>query len=182
MHQFWKHGYEGTSIGDLVNATNVGRSSLYSEFGGKRDLFLACLAHYKVFAVSPAFECVEAEGAGLGEIEVFLQNQIRDLLELGFPVRGCLVGNTMTELAAHDPEIGAAVRNHYDRMTQGFLQAIVTEFSLGTDQHALAQSIAETLTISIHGLWAYARSVSTAASLYERADALIELVRYRLTK
>jgi TetR/AcrR family transcriptional repressor of nem operon len=46
MAAFWTRGYEATSIDDLVEATGIGRGSLYSTFGDKRQLFLAALDRY----------------------------------------------------------------------------------------------------------------------------------------
>lgn len=43
---FTAHGYEGTSIDDLVVALNLHRGSLYKAFGSKRGLFLAVLRRY----------------------------------------------------------------------------------------------------------------------------------------
>ncbi len=36
---FWEHGYEGTSIDDLVAATGLGRASLYGALGDKEQIF-----------------------------------------------------------------------------------------------------------------------------------------------
>ncbi|MDQ6934783.1 MAG: TetR/AcrR family transcriptional regulator [Actinomycetota bacterium] len=41
--RFLSHGYEGTSIDELLTATGLHRGSLYQAFGSKRGLFLACL-------------------------------------------------------------------------------------------------------------------------------------------
>ena len=43
---FWTKGYEETSMRDLEEGLGVGRQSLYSTFGDKRDLFLAALDRY----------------------------------------------------------------------------------------------------------------------------------------
>jgi AcrR family transcriptional regulator len=44
---FWTKGYEGTSVQDLVDATGLGRASLYGAFGDKQGLFVRTLAHYR---------------------------------------------------------------------------------------------------------------------------------------
>ena len=44
---FWKAGYAGTSLDDLVAATGMNRPSLYAAFGDKRDLYLKTLEHYR---------------------------------------------------------------------------------------------------------------------------------------
>src|SRR6516164_5154650 len=43
---FWEHGYEGTSIDDLVAATGLGRASLYGAFGDKEQIFARALERY----------------------------------------------------------------------------------------------------------------------------------------
>lgn len=43
---FWRKGYEGTSYADLVAATGVERTALYSAFGNKAALFLRALERY----------------------------------------------------------------------------------------------------------------------------------------
>ena len=44
---FWKAGYAGTSLDDLVAATGMNRPSLYAAFGDKRELYLKTLEHYR---------------------------------------------------------------------------------------------------------------------------------------
>ncbi|NUR84214.1 MAG: helix-turn-helix transcriptional regulator, partial [Nonomuraea sp.] len=46
MDVFWSRGYAATSIQDLVEATGVGRGSLYAAFGSKEGLYEAALLRY----------------------------------------------------------------------------------------------------------------------------------------
>ena len=43
---FWTKGYNGTSMQDLVDATQLNRSSIYNSFGSKHDLFQETLKDY----------------------------------------------------------------------------------------------------------------------------------------
>jgi len=43
---FWEQGYERASIADLEKRTGLNRSSIYQEFGSKRELFSAALQCY----------------------------------------------------------------------------------------------------------------------------------------
>lgn len=51
---FWEHGYDGTSIPDLEDATGIRRSSLYNTFGSKRGLFDAAVQSYLDEVIRPA--------------------------------------------------------------------------------------------------------------------------------
>lgn len=46
MMLFWAHGYEGTSLSDLVNATGAKAPTLYAEFENKEGLFRAAMQRY----------------------------------------------------------------------------------------------------------------------------------------
>lgn len=44
---FWRNGYEGTSIADLITALGITRASLYAAFGSKEDLFRRVMDRYE---------------------------------------------------------------------------------------------------------------------------------------
>jgi AcrR family transcriptional regulator len=46
MTLFWQHGYEATSLSDLVEATGAKAPTLYAEFTNKEGLFRAVLDRY----------------------------------------------------------------------------------------------------------------------------------------
>ncbi len=43
---FWRHGYEATSLAELVEATGAKAPTLYAEFGNKEGLFRAAVERY----------------------------------------------------------------------------------------------------------------------------------------
>jgi TetR/AcrR family transcriptional regulator, transcriptional repressor for nem operon len=46
LQAFWARGYDATSVEDLVEATGLGRASLYGAFGDKEQLFRRVVSHY----------------------------------------------------------------------------------------------------------------------------------------
>ena len=47
MLAFWQHGYEGTSMADLVAATGLASARLYVAFGSKEALFREAVERYE---------------------------------------------------------------------------------------------------------------------------------------
>ncbi|TGE01117.1 TetR/AcrR family transcriptional regulator [Methylobacterium nonmethylotrophicum] len=47
MLLFWRHGYEGVSVGDLTKAIGVAPPSLYAAFGSKAGLYERAMARYE---------------------------------------------------------------------------------------------------------------------------------------
>ena len=44
---FWQHGYEGTSMSDLVEVLGIASARIYKAFGSKEALFREAVAHYE---------------------------------------------------------------------------------------------------------------------------------------
>ncbi|ALN71912.1 TetR/AcrR family transcriptional regulator [Aureimonas sp. AU20] len=47
MRLFWRHGYDGTSTAELLEAMEMTNSSLYKAFGSKADLFRRVTERYR---------------------------------------------------------------------------------------------------------------------------------------
>jgi AcrR family transcriptional regulator len=47
LQQFWRKGYEGTSVSDLTEAMGITRPSLYATYGNKEELFRKALDRYE---------------------------------------------------------------------------------------------------------------------------------------
>lgn len=179
--RFWKYGYGATSIDDLVHETGASRHALYQSFGGKRELFLACLDAYPAAAVTPAFARVERAGANLDDIAAFFEQRIGAAEARGLPGAGCLFANTMTEAAPHDADIAARVRAHNERLAAGFRNALRNAAPQGKrPSPALLDELGLLLAVSAQGLWSMSRSVADARLLRRYAATLLDLVRQRL--
>ncbi|MFD7770099.1 TetR/AcrR family transcriptional regulator [Streptomyces sp. NPDC059787] len=99
---FATHGYEGTSVDDLVTATGVHRGSLYKVFGSKRSLHLTALRNHLDHEIHPATAVI----AGLTDPEQALTAAIASY-DNG-PAAGLLL-LAAAERAPHDREVAALV-------------------------------------------------------------------------
>ena len=182
MRQFWGHGFTATSMDHLVGVTGVSRHGIYSAFGSKRDLFLACLEAYQQAVVTPAFAVVEEEGAGLSAIAGYFETQIAKAEALGLPGPGCLIANTMTELGPHDRDVLDRVNWHNQRLHAGFKNALA---AADENEPPLSENVlndlASLLVTSAQGLWSCSRSVDQAEPLRRIVATLLDLLKARLT-
>ncbi|MFK8047481.1 MAG: TetR/AcrR family transcriptional regulator [Halioglobus sp.] len=179
MEVFWHHGYNATSLDDLVRSTGVSRQGIYSDFGGKRALFLSALERYNLEVVSPAFVQVEDSSADLGAVERYFMHQIERAESTGLPGPGCLVANTMTEIAAHDPEICAVVNAHNERLSTGFVNAFNNEChhqAIHLDP-AQTKALAATTVVFAQGLWSASRSTSDSKPLKNAVKHYLKLIQ-----
>ncbi|MEO0983667.1 MAG: TetR/AcrR family transcriptional regulator [Pseudomonadota bacterium] len=178
MRHFWSAGYAASSMDTLVKATGVSRHGIYSDVGGKRELYLLGFAAYQAETVTPAFARVEQEDASLADVADYFETQIALAESIGLPGPGCLVANAMTETAPHDPDVAARVALHNARLKAGFRNVLSNEAPTldDTDRDALA----DFLVVSTQGLWSMSRVVSDAAPLRRHAATLLSLLETRL--
>lgn len=173
MASFWKRGYRAVSIGDLVRDTGVSRSSLYSAYADKEALFAAVLDHYQEVVVTPAFEAVERDGAGVEAIGAYMEHLLALDLQTQQASIGCLVGNTFGQVGPENAAIQAKLLHHTDRLTRGFAKVLTYENAkhgtLRVDQIA---DLAQHTMIAVQGLWAYARLESDPAVLRRQAAVI----------
>ncbi len=165
-------------MADLVAATGVSRHGIYSDVGGKHDLYLLAFGAYQDQVVSPAFEPVEADEATLADIAAYFETQIALAEHVGLPGPGCFVANAMTETAPHDEAVARQVALHNARLTAGFYKTLrQTGPHLGDTE---VQQLADFLTVSAQGLWSMSRVVKTAAPMRAHVTTLMDLLKGKL--
>lgn len=104
MHTFWHKGYEATSMEDLLAVMGINRASFYDTFGGKRALFLKAIDRYCTGFIREKFSLLDQPGPALQTLRRF----VRLMVEGGLADpqrRGCLIANTVMELAPHEKDI-----------------------------------------------------------------------------
>lgn len=102
MHVFWSKGYQATSVQDLVDATGLQRGSLYGAFGDKHGLFVSALDSYADAMVEHVRQLIAAAKDPLDGLRAFVGEVATSCSDPSSSHRGCMVGNTSNELAAHD--------------------------------------------------------------------------------
>lgn len=107
MRTFWQRGYEPTSMADLLNATGLSRSSLYSTFGSKHELFVEAYDLYRRKRAEN-LEATLAQHPAPEGIRAFFQEIIDGAHHFPYNL-GCMTTNQAAELAPSDAEVFARV-------------------------------------------------------------------------
>jgi len=172
MEVFWRTGFTATSVADLVNATSLKPGSLYSAFESKRGLFVEVIDTYAARRVNGAKELLETAEEPLSAIYEFFNNLRMDVCkdEIG---RGCLMVNTMLELATEDDELRERITNYLSQVEAYLCAALTRAKELGQlEQHADPGALAAFLISNVWGL----RVMSSTRTSPERYNQIINQV------
>ncbi len=127
-------GYGGTKIADLVRRAGVARKTLYDNFDGKEDLFLAAITSALAEAQQRVEEaCAESDGAWQQRIEAGLGALLGFVAEHPAAARMCMV-----EALSATPASAA----RYDAALRGFVELLQRSTPAET---GLPETIEETL-------------------------------------
>lgn len=104
---FWSNGYDNTSVEDVSAATGVGNGSIYAAYGNKKGLFLAAFDRYceaRAHFVRTTIE--SAPGTARTAVRTLLKAIVDDCAAQPHR-RGCLMINSVAQLATRIPEVAA---------------------------------------------------------------------------
>ena len=160
--RFRTHGYAGTSLDDLVDATGLQRPSLYAAFGDKHAIYLATLDR-TIERAGRGFDRLIAAGLPLREsLQAMFRTVIDGYLTGEAGPSGCILVSTSAARAVDDEEIrkrlAAFLRMEDDKI----------EELLIARGDAKAHAHARLATATIHSLSVRAR----AGARLEELDAL----------
>jgi TetR/AcrR family transcriptional repressor of nem operon len=122
MQQFWRAGYEATSLQDLLDVMNLSKSSLYQTYGSKHELFLRSIDFYQQSSVSELQQSLNDSLTSKAFMKRLLEDVIAEATSK--KKKGCLLVNTVNELSHRDKAVSKAVSNGIDNVAGVIKQAI----------------------------------------------------------
>ena len=100
---FWKKGFHGTSMQDLVDATRLNRSSIYNSFGNKNELYEIALKKYQKERSALLQNSLIKAGNPREALQLIFTEIISQMHENKY-VHGCFEINSKTEMG-HQNEV-----------------------------------------------------------------------------
>jgi TetR/AcrR family transcriptional regulator, transcriptional repressor for nem operon len=120
---FWQQGYNATPPQDILDTTGLSRSSLYDTYGDKHSLFLQCLRRYRETETEVLIDYLDGSEDSAAAIRKVFHSAWGHTVKQR-QQKGCLMVNSLNELAAHDPEVAAIIRENRLAMEDAFYRAI----------------------------------------------------------
>ncbi|MGX1848833.1 TetR/AcrR family transcriptional regulator [Streptomyces sp. NPDC055299] len=150
---FWQHGAANASIQDVATVTGLNRSSLYSTFGGKRDLYLAALRRYLQGRSRPAFQSLAEDGRGLPALRDFFTKLVTLRTSGDYEGWGCMAVNAHFGAEHSDPEIRDLLEQHHQLLRDAMRTALDAARRNGElFEHVSIEAAAETLAHLAYGV------------------------------
>jgi AcrR family transcriptional regulator len=168
---FWRKGYSQTSMTDLVDASGVHKSSLYSTFGSKEELFSKILRRYLASRMDMLSALIEQAGPGIDGIHAFLE-LLRGGFVSGGNREGCLLVNTSSELHGTAPgfeDFGVEYRKALREQIRGLIRQAEPE---GTTSNSRTDRRTDLFVTFLFGLNVTVRGGADEREIGRAIDAM----------
>ncbi len=178
MEQFWKEGYEASSVQKLLDCTGINRGTLYNSFGDKETFFKSCVDQYNRLSEkqiettlgNSALQPWEAISAYFDEILVNTSNKHRGM--------GCLLVNSLCESVNYDKEIKKVIRSSQALVRKPLLARVKQAHKAGKVKKGISPEFAtDALLNSLFGARVNARDGKNAKQLKALVDFTIAALR-----
>lgn len=162
---FWRQGYEGTSMSDLVAELGIASARIYKAFGSKELLFREAIASYESHEGGFADRAFGEESSVRVAIKRLLDDAVALYSRTDLP-QGCMVVSSAASVSDENSGIKDWLAEHRLQRTQGMIDRLRTAVATGelppeTDADALGDYFAAFL----HGLSVQARDGVSRARL-----------------
>ncbi len=129
---FWQKGYNGTSMDDLLQNSNLSRSSLYATYGDKRNLFLLALKSYAEKQDAYLSEWIRKWNNTSEAVNALFQNAIDNNKQNDCNVsKGCFLVNSIVEWSTADSEINEVVHKNKSAYINALVKLIKADIQKG---------------------------------------------------
>jgi AcrR family transcriptional regulator len=154
---FWRRGYEGTSMSDLVAALGIASARIYAAFGSKEALFREAIELYEAGEGGFADRALAEELTAREAIARMLRDAVEIYTRPGQP-QGCMVVSAATNCSAGNDAVMAWLAKHRRARTASLIARLRKavkdgELPAQTDVEMLGDCFAALL----HGLSVQAR-------------------------
>ena len=158
MQVFWKHGYEGASLPDLLEGMGLTRGSLYKAFTDKKTLFLKVLERYEGEAVKAGVAMLSDPGIPNGAERIMAMFQGSYQRVVDGDARGCLLCTAAAGPSTYDDEIAQAVSQGLGALRDGIHTALGASPKHSTLGPAERAALADMILAQYVGLRTMARA------------------------
>ena len=171
VEQFWRHGYQGTSLRHIASAANMTTGALYSTYKDKDALFIAALEHYINTVIKPRVDNIlltENDHSPVERIRYFLSSSV-----IGLPKsiahQACLLVNSNIEFsgATANHTVHTTIRTGLKYIEKGLLHQLSRQTTT-QPQSALVQ-----IQIFMTGLLLTAKAQGQEQVLSQAIDQFI---------
>lgn len=178
MEQFWKEGYEASSVQKLLDCTGINRGTLYNSFGDKDTFFKSCVDQYNGILQEQIDNSLRNESLGPWEaITALFTETVVDVTNKHRAL-GCLLVNSLCESINYQKDIKRIVRASLANIRKPLVVRLKEAQKKGKLKKGVSvEFAADVIMNTLHGIRVNSRDGKNAKQLSELAKFTINSLK-----
>ncbi len=178
LEQFWREGYEASSVNKLLDCCGINRGRLYNSFTDKNTFFKIVVNHYNEMLDRQIAASLKNPELGTWEsISAFFDETV-----VNVPARqralGCLLINSLCSSVNYDGEIKRLLRASLGRMRRTLVERLREAKAKGKLKKGLTEYLAADILINaLYGIRVNSRNGKSARQLESLASHAISSLK-----
>ena len=178
MEQFWKEGYEASSVQKLLDCTGINRGTLYNSFGDKETFFKSCVDQYNLLIDGYLANSLENESLSPWDAISAYFSLSTGKISNRYRAMGCLLVNSLCESINYDREMKKVVRASLLKIRKAFAARLKEAQKQGKLKKGVSvEAAADILMNTLHGLRVHGRDGKNARQLEDMAKFTIDALK-----
>lgn len=168
--KFWDRGYAATSLSEIMEASGLGKGSIYAAFGDKDAIFTRVFDQYCT-DVTAAFrrKLDGPDSSAMQRLQTLLMSAATRPTG-STTQRACFLAKTTAELAAHRPDVADRSRRTFTDLADGITQCVTAAQRAGDiPPHADPAQMGHHILVVLRGIEALAESGFSTTALLDAA-------------
>ena len=131
MRLFWKSGYAGTSLRDLLKSMGIGEGSFYNTLKSKKHAYLESLKLYNATIGRQRGEALFAAPTAKLGVRALFQSVLDCLDDAKAPSRVCLMAASLTREVLAESELRKYVQQQMSMLAEGMIARLTADKESG---------------------------------------------------
>jgi len=168
MEQFWREGYEASSVQKLLDCTGINRGTLYNSFGDKDTFFKSCIDQYsKIIDKQIENSLKNLKLNPWDAINAYFEEAVLNISSRHRSM-GCLLVNSLCESINYDKDMKKVVRGTLSSIRKAIVARLKEAQSKGKLRKGVAvEFAADVLMNTLHGVRVNSRDGKNSRQLKE---------------
>jgi AcrR family transcriptional regulator len=174
--EFYKHGFQGGSLNQIVDGAGATKGALFHHFTGKQDLGYAVVDELiGPLLMQRWLDPLEGSLDPIADLKRAFRKHVKEDLESGSFVHGCPLNNLAQEMSPLDEGFRKRIDQHYASWRRGIAAAISAGIRAGkVKKDASPRNVAALVVASQMGIWGTGKSSRSKELMLQATEALCE--------
>jgi len=174
FQEFYRNGFQGGSLNQIVEAAGVTKGALFHHFAGKRELAFAVIDEIIAPILQQRWLASFAESADpIASMQQTIRQLVKSDIQSGYWLQGCPLNNLAQEMSPLDEGFRERIDALYDTWRKEIAAAMTHGRKAGTvRKDASARDVAALVVAAQMGIWGTGKCSRNEDLMIQAGEAL----------